>query len=102
MVKETGELKSLVGQLLKIDGEKYKVVDVFPNFCSDELDFFGFSQVFRPVYQDPFPTYDVLSAVLWDPVKRVSCSLNKKDGFEVMIFNGHIESHVLRRMGFHM
>jgi len=88
MVELSGEdLKSLVGQVICIDGTNYKLVDIFPNFSADELDFCPFSQVFRPVYQDPFPTYDVISAVLWDPVKRVSCSLNKKDGFEVMIFN---------------
>jgi len=87
MVKETGNELSLVGQLLEIDGEKFEVVDIFPNFSNDELDFCGFSQVFRPVYQDPFPTYDVISAVLWDPAKRVACSLNKKDGDEFFIFN---------------
>ena len=88
MVELSGEdLKSLVGQVICIDGTNYKLVDIFPNFSADELDFCPFSQVFRPVYKDPFPLYQELTAVLWDPAKRVSCSFSKKDGLELLIFN---------------
>ena len=88
MVKETGELKSLVGQLLEIDGQTYKVVDIFPGFANElELDNFCCYQVFRPVYQDPFLCFKELTAVLWDPAKRVACSFVKKDGFNVLVFD---------------
>jgi len=73
------KVKELLGKNIVIDGQQYKVVDIFPGFFQDP----GLvcqQQAFRPVVVDPFPAWETVTAILWDTDRKIVCSYHKREG----------------------